>query len=359
MMPKLIDIFDAKNIGAYYEAMKAEIPTDSYVLSKFPNQRTPGLQLSWIKGYNDVPVALQPSAFDTKASVRDRIGIAKIITEMPFFREAMRIGELERQELLTTLQAAPDLAKPMILRLYDDAKNLIDGAIVQARRMACSVLQTGTIAVAAGDTTGRTAAYDYNYDPNGKWAASNKKTLAAGAKWTEGNKANSNPIKDLLEAKRIMRLKGVLVSEVIMNSETFEGMIVSESIAKAMNPVGAANIIVTDEEARRFIEQKTGLRIYIEDGIFKDENKVERYYLDTGYVVLAPAGPLGRMHYGVTPEEYDLRTGNTAASVQVVGGGIAVTTYVEPHPVNIQVYASAIILPSFEAMDRIYTLKVQ
>ena len=48
-------------------------------------------------------VALQPSAFDTKASVRDRIGIAKIITEMPFFREAMRIGELERQELLTTL----------------------------------------------------------------------------------------------------------------------------------------------------------------------------------------------------------------------------------------------------------------
>ena len=35
---------------------------------------------------------------------------------------------------------------------------------------------------------------------------------------------------------------------------------------------------------------------------------------------------------------------NTAASVQVVGGGIAVTTYVEPHPVNIQVYASAIIL---------------
>ena len=84
----------------------------------------------------------------------------------------------------------------MILRLYDDAKNLIDGAIVQARRMACSVLQTGTIAVAAGDTTGRTAAYDYNYDPNGKWAASNKRhwlPVQSGLKETRLTATNKGP----------------------------------------------------------------------------------------------------------------------------------------------------------------------
>ena len=41
-----------------------------------------------------------------------------------------------------------------------------------------------------------------------------------------------------------------------MNSETFEGMIVSGSIAEAMNPVGAANIIVTDEEAKGLSSRK-------------------------------------------------------------------------------------------------------
>ncbi|WP_240927574.1 hypothetical protein [Paenibacillus thiaminolyticus] len=55
--------------------------------------------------------------FDAKATLRDRIGISKVETEMPFFRESMRIGEKERQELLLLAESANDAyIMPMITR---------------------------------------------------------------------------------------------------------------------------------------------------------------------------------------------------------------------------------------------------
>ena len=54
-----------------------------------------------------------------------------------------------------------------------------------------------------------------------------------------------------------------------------------------------------------------------------------------------------------------MRTGNTGGvSVSVVGGGIAITTIKEPHPVNILTVVSGIVLPSFEGMNRVYSLRV-
>lgn len=358
-MAKIFDMFDSKEIKAYYDAMVVADPKDSVVLSKFPARRNAGLSLSWIKGYNQVPVALQPSAFDAKAQVRDRIGVERLETEMPFFRESMRIGEVERQRLGTLFNSSTELAKPLITKLYDDVKNLIDGANVQARRMACNVLTTGAINVATSVASGRNASYSYNYDPDGGWATKNSKTLVAGAKWTEANKANSNPIKDLMEAKRIMRKKGVIVSEAIMNAETYEGMIASESIVKAINPLGAASMIITDIEAQNYVEQRTGIKIRIEDGVFIDEGGIEQFYYPTGYVSLTPSSVLGSTNFGTTPEEYDLVTGLSDVSVAIVGGGVAVTTFVEAHPVNHVTLVSAVVLPSFEGMSKVYTLKVQ
>ena len=358
-MPSIFDMFDSKEIKAYYDAVKANEPTASVVTGKFPKVRSAGLKLSWIKGHSQVPVALQPSAFDTKAQVRDRIGIERLETEMPFFRESMKIDEKERQDLGTLMAASPDLAKPVITKIFDDAKNLIDGADVQARRMACNILTTGAINVATKAESGRVASYAYNYDPNGTWAASNAKTLAAGAKWTVANKANSAPITDLLAVKSAMRKKGVLIREVIMNYDTYIGMVASDSIVKALNPNGATSMILTENDSQAYIEMKTGMKISIEDGTFIDEEGAEQFYFPTGYVACIPDGALGNTHFGTTPEEFDLRMQYSTASVAIVGGGIAVTTYVKPHPVNNITLVSAIVLPSFEGMDKAYTLKVQ
>ena len=76
-----------------------------------------------------------------------------------------------------------------------------------------------------------------------------------------------------------------------------------------------------------------------------------------GYVALIPAGALGETCYGTTPEEADLM-GKGAAPVQIVNEGIAITQETTVNPVNVNTFASEIVLPSYERMDEVALLKV-
>ncbi|MGI5986160.1 MAG: major capsid protein, partial [Oscillospiraceae bacterium] len=97
----IYDIFESKAIASYWTDVNANMKDPMIGTKYFPISKQTGLSLAWIKGRNNLPVALQPAAFDTKAPLRDRIGVKELSTEMPFFREAMRIGEKDRQDIET------------------------------------------------------------------------------------------------------------------------------------------------------------------------------------------------------------------------------------------------------------------
>ena len=166
-MKSIFEIFDSKAIAAYWTDVNTAMKNPMIGSQFFPNNKNNGLELAWIKGRNQLPVALQPSAFDTKATLRDRIGVTEVSTEMPFFREATRIGEKERQDIQNLLAKGIPFAQPTIARVYDDITRLVDGALVQAERMRMSLLVDGTISVTATAGTGRDISYQYNYDPDG------------------------------------------------------------------------------------------------------------------------------------------------------------------------------------------------
>jgi hypothetical protein len=354
----IYDIFESKAIASYWTDVNANMKDPMIGTKYFPVSKQTGLSLAWIKGRNNLPVALQPAAFDTKAPLRDRIGVKELSTEMPFFREAMRIGEKDRQDIETLLAKGEQFAQPTIMRIFDDVTNLVDGAMVQAERMRMSLLYSGKIGITATAENGRDIAYNYDYDVDGEWATNNKVELLTTAKWTLANAATSDPINDLLDAvENMAETKGVRPVEVLMNTTTFKGMIASESIAKAMNPLGATSMIITRNTAKQFIENETGLTITLYDKMFKDEQGVDRKYFPDGYATLLPAYALGNTWYGTTPEEFDLMSGTANASVSVVNTGVAITTIKEPHPVNVQTVVSEIVLPSFERMDDIYVIK--
>ena len=88
-----------------------------------------------------------------------------------------------------------------------------------------------------------------------------------------------------------------------------------------------------------------------------DQYSASEKYLPDGMVVVAPSGALGSIWYGTTPEEADLLSGQSGASVSIVNTGVAITTELTVHPVNVNVYASEIVLPSFERMDAVYCIK--
>lgn len=357
MAKSIYEIFESKAIASYWTNVNANMD-DAYIGTQFfPVAKQTGLDLAWIKGKNNLPVALQPSAFDAKATLRDRIGVSELSTEMPFFREAMRIGEKDRQNIETLLAKGEQFAEPTIARIFDDINNLIEGGRVQAERMRMSLLAGGAIDITATAETGRSVAYQYNYDADGTFATDNIKTLAGTDKWSSANATTSNPIEDLADAKQYMAEKfGIQVTRVLLNSTTLKDMLASESIAKAMNPVGHANAYASRAQRQAFVEQETGLTFIVYDKMYKNEQGVDVKFFPNGVVTLLPAYALGNTWYGTTPEEFDLMSG-TDASVAVVDTGIAITTHKEAHPVNVKTIVSEIVLPSFERMADIYIIK--
>ena len=105
------------------------------------------------------------------------------------------------------------------------------------------------------------------------------------------------------------------------------------------------------------MEAKSGLRIASYDMQFREESKVVHAFEPNGYVCLIPDGALGGTWYGTTPEEADLR-GASSAEVSIVNTGVAITRILQEHPVNINTFASEIVLPSYERIDEVAVLNV-
>ena len=84
---------------------EAQTAADPYLgEALFPRKQKAGLELSWIKGNKGLPISLMPSAFDVQATYRDRIGVSRVETEMPFFREE---HSMQKSLLLAFFSSAP------------------------------------------------------------------------------------------------------------------------------------------------------------------------------------------------------------------------------------------------------------
>lgn len=340
----IFDLVNAAQIAMYYITNPSNnIPYLGATL--FPARKQLGLDLSWIKGSNGLPVALQPSEFDTKAPLRDRIGVSKVETEMPFFREAMRIGEKDRQELNKVMAAANSaLLEPIIGKIYDDATNLINGAEVQAERMRMQLLSTGQITI-----TDNRLDYTYNY----QLPAAHMKTLDNDARWSVIAKAN--PITDIQGwMDDIEEATGTRPTRAICTRKTWNYLLMNHAIKLDMNVTKGDKIIMTDSLLQQYLMAKLGLtvQVYNKKYITALNGSAQMFFPDDVFTLI-PEGDLGNTYYGTTPEESDLMTGNTDADVRIVNTGVAVTTIKEPHPVNVQTIVSAILLPSFERADNI------
>lgn len=351
----LREIFTPAAIAANWtEVASNQIPYLGATL--FPARKKAGLDLSWLKGSRGLPVSLMPSAFDAKATFRDRIGFEKLETEMPFFREGYKIKERDRQELLRIQESTDPYAAEVISRIFDDTRGLVDGAAVVPERMIMQLLfpvnGDAGISIKANGVD-----YTYDYDPGDAWKSSNYTALTTTDLWTAPTTAD--PFKTFKTIKDAVRSKtGTELTAAIMNTYTFNLMAATDAIKnRYISTSGVTLGYLTDAEVKAVVEGTSGLRIAIYDKQYKDESGVAHAFVPDGYVALIPDGALGSTWYGTTPEEADLR-GSGEAEVSIVNTGVAITRIVEPHPVNINTFASEIVLPSFERMDEFALLKV-
>lgn len=322
----------------------------------FPSRKKAGLDLAFFKGSKGLPVSLMPSAFDAKATFRDRIGFSKLETEMPFFREGFKIKEKDRQELLRVQDSNDPYAVEVIDRVYDDANNLIAGAAVVPERMIMQLLfpEDGNIGITI---QANGVDYTYNYDPNGDWKKNNYTALTTSSLWTATSTAD--PLEALQTAADSIKSRtGTKIVTAIMNTATFNLMKKTDAIKNRYLTInGLTFAYLTDSQVAAVVKDTVGLDIAVYDKQYRDESGETHSFVPDGYVCLVPGGSLGNTWYGTTPEEADLM-GSGEAEVSIVNTGVAITRIVDPHPVNVNIFASEIVLPSFERMDEVAVMKV-
>lgn len=356
----LTELFTPKAIAEQWnEVYSNQIPYMGTAL--FPARKKAGLDLSWLKGNKGLPVSLMPSAFDAKATFRDRIGVQKLETEMPFFREGFKIKEKDRQEILRVQEQNDPYLNEILSRMYDDANELIAGANVVPERMIMQLLfptngQPGISIKANG------VDYTYNYDPDGSWynsgSGGNYFALSGNALWTADTTAD--PFADIKTVKDAIRAKtGTEITTLIMNSYTFNLLGKTNAVKnRFLSTVGKTLGYITDGDVRSVFADTNGVQFAVYDKQYKNESGVAASFVPNGYVAFVPSGALGSTWYGTTPEEADLRGGASKAQVSIVNTGVAITQILDEHPVNLNTFASEIVLPSYERMNEVALMKV-
>lgn len=343
-MPLIYDTVTASNIAGYWNARQQQV--DSTIGEKFfPARKQLGLKLALVKGSAGLPVVLKPSAFDTKATLRERMNVTLDEQEMPFFKESLLVKEQDRQQLNVIAQTGNQaLIDTVVSGIFDDTAALLSGAHARLEAMRMQVLATGKIGVISN---GVAQDFDYHVDPDHKGTV----TTA----WTDLEK--STPLADIEAAVSALENLGSTPEVIILNSKTLSQIKNAKSTIALIKPTAPDASSVKKSELFDYLESELGLTVVVKNQTYKDADGIVKKYYPDGHITLAPNTQLGETVFGTTPEESDLLGGSvTNANVEIVDAGIAVTTTTKTDPVNVETKVSMIALPSFKNLADVYML---
>jgi hypothetical protein len=372
IIKNLADLLTASNIAVNWKDRSIYQKEPLVLQNYFPSKKVPGLTVSYLKGYREVPGMLQPAAFDAKPVVGSfELNMDRQDMDMFFFRESYFLPEKLRQDIGNFLARSLQYASDLLQQAIQNNVNFVDKALTATEFMRAGAITEGKFSIASSDADGRRVINQFNYDPKSLWHSNgvNYVVLTGTARWM-GENANENdfdPVKQLdARMKALKELNGAVITDVLLNSTTFDAMCESVRIRQYLNPVGYGNTLTLDGDIRTFIEKKLSIRFVLVDRVYKDMNthRITKFFPD-GYVVLLP-GAVGRTAYGTTPEEYDLLgdptlgvSASQKADVAIVNTGVAITTKVEPGPpVKPMTTVSQVVAPTFEDMESVCSMRV-
>ena len=341
----IFDIVTATDIAAYWEATSRErAPYVGEVL--FPNKKKLGLDLEWINGNSGIPVVLNLSAFDANVIPRAREGFTLTQAKMPFFKESLYIDEEIRQQLNMAMENGSSAYVDVLTqRIFDDNIKLLEAARVQRERMRMTMLTTGAISIASN---GQAVSFDYGVPTDHKATATTSwKTT------TTDIMADIKSWQDKIEDDT-----GVRPTRAICNSSVWNAMLANSGIRNTMFVYSNGVATISDSALKEFFMEQRGLSVYVNNKRYKNEAGTATKFVADDTFVLFPEGTLGNTWFGTTPEESDLMSGQSNATVSLTDTGVAVTTMKHSDPVNVETKVSMITLPSFEASGQIFIADV-
>lgn len=342
-MPRITDLVTSNEIVAYWETL--ENNRQPYLgETLFPSRSKRGLNLSWLKGSQGLPVALKASAFDANAVLRPRIGVDKLTAQMPFFKESMAINEEDRQELNMVLETGNQTYINTILnKIYDDETTLLDGARARREQMRMMMLTTGSISISSNGQ---------NYDFDFGVPANHKETVTAS--WSD---ADTDIIADIKKWQDTVEDDtGVRPTRAICSRKTWGYLLNNTGIRNGILGNNSA-ASVSDNQVVQHLLDRLDLEVVVYTKKYVDSNGTTQKYVEDDIFVLFPEGDLGNTWFGTTPEESDLMS-SKVANVTITDTGVAVTTMEKADPVNVETKVTMITLPDFPTADQIFIADV-
>lgn len=339
-MPTIFDFVNATEMVSYWETLTKDRPP--YLgETLFPAQKKLGLDLKWIKGSAGLPVVLKPSAFDSGAIPRPRIGFDRLSAEMPFFKESLYIDEELRQQLNMVLETGNTAYIDAVLnRIFNDNTVLLEGAAARREQMRMMALTTGAISITAN---GQNFDFDYGMPSNHKVTVS-----------TAWSNVNADIGADILAGLDLIENDtGVRPSRALCDRKTWNHMLKNTNFKKAVSD----KVLMTDSVLKSMLLDVYGIEVVVYSKRYNNDSKTATPFVPEDTFVLFPSGSLGNTWFGTTPEESDLM-GGSAANVAITDVGVAVTSIQKADPVNVETKVTMISLPSFPVADQVYILDV-
>lgn len=343
-MPNFLETYSANTLKMMWEQDPNRQPYVDSAL--FPAVKQRGLKFEYIKGKQGKPVALVSANFNTNVLYRDRIGIESLSGKLPYFKEAMRIDEELRQDLLSVRE---EFQAPIVERVLDDEMELMDGAEVTVARMRNQLIATGTVTISEN---GVNRQYDYGFDQSKQF-----KTLSK--LWgTEGAK----PLKDIqthIQAYKKLRRRS---PKYIYTNPNFLIQLGQDAeVIEYFSKLAIPNFYPSDVEVQEFVEKKFNVKIILQDKEYieaRDNTGTSVALYPTDRFTFLDTLNLGETVYGTTPEEADLLSGQSkASSVAIANTGVAITTWNEVDPVNVNTKVSEVVLPTCPNIESLYIVK--
>ena len=338
-MPMTIfDLVKSQELTSYWETLTQD-RAPYFGETLFPSQQKLGLSLDWLKGANGLPVVLKPSAFDSKAIPRARLGFEKLTAQMPFFKESSYVDEELRQQLNMVLESGnQSYIDAVINRVFDDETALLEGAAARREQMRMMLLTTGTISISAN---GQNYFYDYGIPEDNK--------VDATTGW-------SNPDADIIGDIRTWQdqvedATGVRPTRAVCSRKTWNYFLNNTAIKNGVlgNDSGAP---ITEGQAKQHLATMLDLEVYVYTKRYTNDEGVATTYVPDDTFVLFPTGNLGTGWFGTTPEQSDLMTSNVG-NVSITDTGVAVSTIQLFDPVNVDTKVTMIYLPDFPTANQV------
>lgn len=340
-MPTIFDFVNATEMVSYWETLTKDRPP--YLgETLFPSQKKLGLDLKWIKGSSGLPVVLKPSAFDTGAIPRPRIGFDRLSAEMPFFKESLYVDEELRQQLNMVLETDNTAYIDAVLnRIFNDNTVLLEGAAARREQMRMMALTTGAISITANGQN-----FDFDYG----MPSTHKVTVT-----TAWSNADADIGADILAGLDLIENDtGVRPTRALCDRKTWNHMLKNTNFKKALSD----KVLMTDSVLKSMLLDVYGIEVVVYSKRYNNDAKTATPFVPADTFVLFPSGALGNTWFGTTPEESDL-LGGSAANVAITDVGVAVTSIQKADPVNVETKVTMISLPSFPVADQVYILDVK